>query len=67
MWPCGQSRLGNQTRFRETPLIDDAQLKAIEDLKTKEANGEELEMTQKKKIGTEQSVRDEIVSLGGTA
>ena len=44
-----------------------AQLKAIGDLKSKEASGEELEMTQKKKIGTEQQVRDEILALGGSA
>ncbi|ORX35304.1 eukaryotic translation initiation factor eIF2A-domain-containing protein [Kockovaella imperatae] len=41
-------------------------LKAIEDLKVKQSQGEELEVTQVKKIATEQQVKDEILSLGGT-
>ncbi|WWC66619.1 uncharacterized protein I206_100522 [Kwoniella pini CBS 10737] len=42
-------------------------LKAIEDLKTRLAGGEVLERTQVKKIESEQQVRDEIASLGGSA
>ena len=45
----------------------DGQLKAIEDLKDRAKNGEQLEKTQLKKIDTESQVRGEIASLGGTA
>lgn len=45
----------------------DGQLKAIEDLKDRAKNGEQLEKTQLKKIETESQVRGEIASLGGTA
>ena len=31
----------------------------------KQASGDDLEVTQLKKIGTEQQVKDEIVALGG--
>ncbi|KAK6905471.1 hypothetical protein I203_106300 [Kwoniella mangroviensis CBS 8507] len=42
-------------------------LKAIEELKARLANGEVLERTQVKKIESENQVRDEIASLGGSA
>jgi len=45
----------------------DGQLKAIEDLKDRAKNGEQLEKTQLKKIETESQVRGEIATLGGTA
>ncbi|WVO14696.1 hypothetical protein L204_102334 [Cryptococcus depauperatus] len=42
-------------------------LKAIDELKVKQANGEDLEKTQLKKIEREGQVRSEIKTLGGTA
>lgn len=42
-------------------------IRAIEDLKMRQAGGEKLEDTQVKKIGTEESIRKELESLGFTA
>lgn len=42
-------------------------LKAIDDLKARQAKGEQLEKTQLQKIDTEKGVRDEIRALGGEA
>lgn len=42
-------------------------LRAIEDLKMRQASGEKLEDTQVKKISTEESIRKELASLGFNA
>jgi translation initiation factor 2A len=42
-------------------------IRAIEDLKMRQAGGEKLEDTQVKKIGTEESIRKELEGLGFTA
>jgi translation initiation factor 2A len=39
-------------------------IRAIDDLKMRQAGGEKLEDTQVKKIGTEESIRRELESLG---
>jgi translation initiation factor 2A len=42
-------------------------IRAIEDLKMRQASGEKLEDTQVKKIATEESIRKELESLGFNA
>ena len=42
-------------------------IRAIDDLKMRQARGEKLEDTQVKKIGTEESIRKELEGLGFTA
>jgi len=39
-------------------------MRAIDDLKMRQASGEKLEDTQVKKISTEESIRKELESLG---
>jgi len=41
-------------------------IRAIEDLKMRNASGEDLEQTQLKKIASEDSVRKELAALGVT-